>query len=708
MRRIALSAMAATSLLVAENIELGEITVTTATKTEKKIEGVSASVIVLDEETIEKMGASTLGDVFAKTPGLVRQYGTFPSASSKSKSSISIRGMGATGTLFLIDGERLAGEVSNPYDLDRIPASEIERIEIVKGPMSTLYGADAVGGVINIITKKPTEAFQGSFGIKTGANTDGDGRNTNVDLNVRGKKGKASYSFFVNGMDSSPYTQREQAKVLVKTKTGAVPPSQHPHPGTGSMRDVYDTDVTYREDAKVFNIGAKLGYELSETLQANLSLGYMDEERDGVYIGYFHPSGIKVDTPQGKRPLPVYNVPVNSHDDNTRRNISGDLQWTATDDLFLKLKIYNSYYEKRNTTTMKYWKDFAFPNEEASAANGMNANVDITSYELSGNYALNDAHLLTFGTEYREEKRDATVFDSTPNMGRKEVDYKSVYLQDEWEVSDTVNVIAGARYDAISNAENKPTFKLGVVKNFSELLNVRANFAQGYRTPDIRELYINKQTPMGLIIGADVAGYDLKPEFTNAFELGASGKSGGFSYTATLFYNQIDDRIEMVPGSLPRSYTFKNISDAETKGMELMFDYDFGNGFYTALTWNELRTEDKKTGKDLEFNPERVVSLKADYSISENFSMGVLATYTGKQYYSKTEMRPVNGKPQKVKVDKTADAFTLVDLTASYTFGEKNTYELYGGINNLFDEEVDDVLGSNVGTYFYAGMRVKF
>ena len=59
--------------------------------------------------------------------------------------------MGGTGTLFLIDGERLAGEVKNPYDLDRIPASMIERIEVVKGPMSTLYGADAVGGVINII-----------------------------------------------------------------------------------------------------------------------------------------------------------------------------------------------------------------------------------------------------------------------------------------------------------------------------------------------------------------------------------------------------------------------------------------------------------------------------------------------------------------------------------------------------------------------------
>jgi len=530
MKKIILSAVVASIALQAENIDLGEITVTTATKTEKKIEGVSASVIVIDEEAIEKMGASTLGDVISRTPGLTRQYGTFPSASSKSKSSVSLRGMGATGTLFLIDGERLAGEVKNPYDLDRIPASQIERIEIVKGPMSTLYGADAVGGVINIITKQPKEGFQGSFGIKTGSNTDGDGKNHEIDLNLRGKKDKLKYSFYVNALKSTPYTQNERANVLVPTSNGKVPPSQHP--GFPNASDTYDTDVTYREKAEVFNVGAKLGYEVTDTLSTNLSFSYMDEEREGVYIGFFHPSGY---IGGNGRPIPVFNVPVNSKDENSRRNISGDLQWAASDDLFLKFKIYNSFYEKRNTTTMKEWQDFGFTSEAQSAANGMNADVDITSYELSGHYALSDAQILTFGAEYRDEKRDGTLFDSTPNMSRKEVDYKAIYLQDEWEASDTLNFVLGARYDAISNAQNKATFKLGAVKNFSELFNLRFNFAQGYRTPNIKEMYINKQTPNGLQQGAEVVGYDLKPEFTNSFEIGARGKQGGFGYSAALF-----------------------------------------------------------------------------------------------------------------------------------------------------------------------------
>lgn len=782
-KRIILSAVVASVALQAEIVNLEEITVTTATKTEKSIEGVSASVIVIDEKAIEKMGASSLGDIVSRTPGLTRQYGTFPSASSKSKSSVSLRGMGATGTLFLVDGERLAGEVKNPYDLDRIPASMIECIEVVKGPMSTLYGADAVGGVINIITKQPKDGFKGSFGIKTGANIDGEGKNHDIDLNFRGKKDKLKYSFYANGLKSTPYTQNERADVRVgggkqkpshvrdipmpgylkpdNPKThghvfylhpdGTVKPKS-PHAGTNyaadsafgqasfdtfkhgvsaNAKDFYDTDVTYREKANVFNIGTKLEYELTDTLSAGVVFSYLNEERWGTYNGFAHPFGFKPPVGHKKNPIvgykpdgtpigfvdkkghpkgmcPAWNVPVNSHDENTRRVLSGDIKWAASEDLFLKFKVYNTYYEKRNTTTMKHWQDFGFPNEKKSAANGMNADVDITSYELSGNYVLDDAHLLTFGAEYRDEKRDSTVFDSTPNMSRKEVDYKAIYLQDEWKISDTLNVVLGARYDAISNAENKTTVKLGAVKNFSKLFNLRLNFAQGYRTPDIREMYINKQTPNGLQLGAEVVGYNLKPEFTNSFEIGMSGKEGGFGYSTAIFFNKIEDRIEKVGGQQPNSYTFVNVSKAETMGLEFVMDYDFDNGLYTAFTWNELRTEDKDTGKDLEFNPQRTLSLKTEYSISDNFNVGLLATYTGEQNYSTFMMKPINGKPTKVKLDKTTDAFTLVDLTTSYKFGAENKYEVYGGVNNIFDEKVEDVLGSNVGTYFYAGARVKF
>ena len=126
------------------NSSLEEVMVTTATKTEKNIEGVSASIIVITEEEIQKTGASTLDKILEKVPSINAQYGRFPHPSASSKASISLRGMGANGTLILVDGKRLSGETESPYEMTRITASMIERIEIVKGSMSTLYGSDAI------------------------------------------------------------------------------------------------------------------------------------------------------------------------------------------------------------------------------------------------------------------------------------------------------------------------------------------------------------------------------------------------------------------------------------------------------------------------------------------------------------------------------------------------------------------------------------
>ncbi|HBQ44813.1 MAG TPA: TonB-dependent receptor, partial [Thiomicrospira sp.] len=94
-----------------------------------------------------------------------------------------------------------AGEVKNPYDMDRISASMIERIEVVKGPMSALYGADAVGGVINIVTKQPEDGFRADVAVLGGANADGDGANKQLSANVRGGVGKFRGSFYASTTD---------------------------------------------------------------------------------------------------------------------------------------------------------------------------------------------------------------------------------------------------------------------------------------------------------------------------------------------------------------------------------------------------------------------------------------------------------------------------------------------------------------------------
>jgi outer membrane receptor for ferrienterochelin and colicins len=675
--------------------DLGEITVTTATKTEKKIDGIAASVEVITEKKLKEVGATSLKEALEKTSGVHLQYGTFPNASSKSKSSISIRGMSVNGTLLLIDGRRLAGEVKNPFDLDRIPASIIERIEIVKGPMSTLYGADATGGVINIITKQPTSTPVTNIELKYGANKHGDGDVKNINFDTRGKIGNFKYSIYANHTNTDPYTQRESTNVYAGGSR-ALPSAVGPL--GGNIPNSYsDLPVTYREDSQTSNIGSRLEYDFNEQHTLGFEFNYMDEERSGSYIGYFHPSNYTM----GGNQIPIFNVPVESEDDNKRLDLGLDFTSFMTDKLTTKFKVYRSDYKKRNNTFATYWDQMGYASKEDSKSDGMRADVEVMTYEAIANYAITDAHLITAGVEKRDEQRDATVFAQANEFSRKEVDYKAIYLQDEWEIDETLNAIFGVRYDAISSADNKATFKVGMVKNFSELWNLRGNFAQGYRAPDIRELYINKQTPAGLQQGSETVGYDLKPEFTNSLEVGLSGHQGKFSYQTSLFYNKIKDRIsEVNKGSY---YTFENISKAKTYGSELSLSYDFTQELNTTFNWNELRTKNDDTGEDLELNPERILSLNVGYKITPTIQTSIMAKYIGEQYYLKTLNK---GASNESTDDAQTNAYTLVNLNLSYKMNKN--IELFGGVDNIFNRKVDDVLGSNKGTFFFTGLRATF
>lgn len=698
MNKIVISAIAAVFLATNSfsNTTLDEILVTTATKTEKNIDGVNASIEVITSEDIQKIGAQSLKDVISKKSSLNIQYGTFPNASSKSKSSISIRGMSANGTLFLLDGRRLAGEVRNPYDLDRIPASIIERIEIVKGPMSSLYGADATGGVINIITKKPSSTPQIILDARYGQNKASEAKNKNLSLSIQGKKDKFEYSFYANKVLTDPYTQNEIANVRIGPKKikpsspAGMLPNNVP-PILKQLKDTYNHNVTYREDSDISTLGGRFSYIFSENTKLGFDLNWFKEEREGSYIGYFHPAKVM------NNKIPVFNIPVKSKDNNERVDLSLDLEQNLKDDLTLKLKAYKSKYEKRNTTTAVYYKQMGYQTQEESANNGMNANVDVVSYEGNLIYSLNNSHLFVFGLEHRQEDREATVFSQGDGFDKRDVNYKSVYLQDEWQINDRLSAILGARYDDISTADAKPTFKLGLTNKFSNLANLRVIFAQAYRAPDLRELYINRQTPNGLNQGSMVRGYNLKPEFTNTYEIGLGGSSNNFSYDVALFLNDIKDRIQetKVAGNVN---TFVNIHKAQTKGLELNLSYDILSNLSTNFNYTYLKTEDKNSKKDLEFNPEHIANLSLNYNPIKELSISPSLKYVGEQYYKES----VNN----TFIDKKTKSYTLVDLNLDYAINKN--LNLYGGVDNIFDKKVDDVLGSNVGTFYFAGIRAKF
>ena len=665
------------------NSSLEEVMVTTATKTEKNIEGVSASIIVITEEEIQKTGASTLDKILEKVPSINAQYGRFPHPSASSKASISLRGMGANGTLILVDGKRLSGETESPYEMTRITASMIERIEIVKGSMSTLYGSDAIGGVINIITKKVDKNVS-TLDLKYGSNGDGDAVNKNVNFTNRGSVDKLRYKINTSIDDTTPY------KINKSYTQQAINPSSGADLNGNSLDNISGNyDVTYKDEATVKTIGTRLEYDFSDNFTAGLDLSYFTEDREGQYLGNASATSGGL----------ITNTPVNSEDKNRRIDISSDFKYLINDDLSMNTKVYRSYYKKRN-----YTDPLTF---DGATNTKFSANVTIDTLESDLTYILNDSNIITTGLEYRKETRDSGAINpdaSSSEFITKVVNYKSLFIQDEIEISDTLNAIVGTRYDNISNADNKITLQAGLVKEIAEDTSIRANYAQGYRTPDIAELYVVSMYYKGakrygseVINTIKTESYDLKPEQSQTFELSLSNKYENLSSVFTIFNNKVKDKIDLVSyndsSSSTKYYTSENIDQVDIKGAEVSFDYDLNKDIDLGLNATYLKTEDESTGKELTYTPNISASFSVNYKITNDLNTNLMLRYIGEQYSNSTNTEQTND-------------YTLVDLGAQYQINKNIEY--YLGVDNIFNKEVDEEIGTNVGSYYFTGLRITF
>ena len=663
------------------NTALEDVTVTTATKTEKNIDGVSASVIIVTKEDIEKISASTLKDVFEKIPSINAQFGRFPHPSSASKASVSIRGAGANGTLILIDGKRLSGETEGPYELNRIPAAMIERIEIVKGSMSTLYGSDAIGGVINIITKK-VDKNNSTLDVKYGQNGHGEAKEKNVNFTTAGKKEDIKYKLFGSIIDTSSYSKNKSyTQVATNPTTGAVL-AANPQNGINGTNK-----VTFGDDSNVKNIGTRIEKDLNDSVTLGVDLNYLDENREGTYIGSAQYAGGGL----------IKNTPVNSEDNNRRFDVSSDLKYQINDDLSGQTKVYRSYYKKRNETT-----PITF---EGPVSTKFSANVTIDTIESNLTYSLNDSNIITTGVEFREETRDSSAINpvaSSSDFITKKVKYESLFVQDEIALTDSLNATMGARYDKISNADNKATIQAGLVQKLTENTNLRANYAQGYRAPDIAELYVvspsykdGKRFGSDVIYGPKTTAYDLKPEQSQTFEIALSNRLEKLFSEIVLFNTKIDDKIELVSygAGNAKYYTSENLDKVDIKGVELNLDYTLNHNADLNFNLTYLNTKDKSTNKELIFTPDLSASLGFNYKILSNVATNLSLRYLGEQY-SDTQNTA------------TTDDYTLVDVGVKYDVNK--TLTLYTGIDNIFDTKIEEELGTNVGAYYFAGARIKF
>lgn len=194
------------SLLTMKDVYLNTVTIT-GTRTPKTLDNTPVVTRVITAEDIKKLDATNIKDVLlAEIPGVEFSY------SMNQQVSMRLQGLGGMSVLFLIDGERLAGETLDNIDFQRLSMDNIERIEIVKGAASALYGSNSVGAVVNIITKSQSEPWQAQvntrYGSKYGEQRHGgmlsfrQGRFTNI-LNVQYDKQDSYHVYDKGGQDST-------------------------------------------------------------------------------------------------------------------------------------------------------------------------------------------------------------------------------------------------------------------------------------------------------------------------------------------------------------------------------------------------------------------------------------------------------------------------------------------------------------------------
>ena len=671
------------------SIALPTVYVTTATRTAHDITTTPAPIQLIDSSDVQAAGATTLRNILDLAPGLYV---------SPSGANLQIRGLGHSDTVYLIDGRRIEGEFSNSFELERIVAPMIERIEIVRGPASMLYGADALGGVVNIITRRPTTGLEGSVDVQYGANDGGDGARALFSADLRGGLEDLSFSLYASRLSRRPYAERETARVGVAQSGVQVAPSAHSNSQVRNrLPDSYVVDVDYRDRSDVETLGGTLEWRFRPDLKLTLDLNAMREEREGTYISSRYATNF---TASGKT-IQAANIPARQFDDNERLDTAATLDWSVMDGLDLRYRLHYSRYDKDRVVHAVHYADLGYATRQDSASSINRSTMTQWINELTAVWRPVDAHTLVGGFEHRDNDVDSTAYEVDART------FDSTFIQHEWRILPSLNAVYGARYDDDSVGGSHLSLQAGGVWSPSPLARVRANFAQGYKSPDDRSLYVDQVNPQGVaMLGAEVinpdqgktSAHDLDPESSDTLEIGLAGGTTTWDYGVTLFQTSVTDRIEMVrEGTGLATYnTFRNISEARIRGVEAEGSLSLTRDLRARAAITHLEAENRTSGDRLLNTPGTLASLALDYALGADWLLQAIVRYTGEQDYLGTAGT------------ETAAGYTLVHFKASYSPLALAGLEIHGGIDNLLDEKIDPALGSDPGPYAYLGLRYRF
>lgn len=661
-----------------ETNELSEVKVTTATRTERVLSSLPLPMTIITSEAIMKSGVTRLNEILSEQTGII----LIPDESGFE--GIQMQGLDAAYTMILIDGVPLVGRSSGVLDLSRVSVGNIERIEIVKGASSALYGSEAMGGVINVITKRPKkDMFTGSLSYRYATFNTSD-----ANTNLLWKKKKFSANLFANFYSTEGYDLDKSTPLK-------------------NLEPFYN-----------FTIQPKIYYDFSENLKLIVNNRFYDMKMDNRAI-------IDSENYTGDAKEKEWNSQL-KFEHKWSSKVYSEYEFYATNyqnDSFLKDQnniVFESAYYNQWLIRPELRTTISLKNDKLTGGVGLNyETLDRTYFEKQVNFNSQYVYLqydynptekwnVLAGFRYDNHSEYASQF--SPKLA---VNYK---INENFSLKSSV----GYGYKA-------PDFR----QLCFDFTNPSVGYTVlGYNVAEDRLNQLEKQGQLLSRVDGVNFGEPLKPESSINVNFGTFYKRNKLRLDVNAFYNSIenliDTRVVAQKTNGQNVFSYFNISKIFTYGLEFNSTYDFTKQLSVSFGYQFLTAKDKSVLDNFEnyqyirnSDLQTIQIKKSDYFGLFNRSKhtaNVKFAYTIPKiktdinlrvfYRSKYGMFDTNGNQILDKYDTFVDGYFLTNLSISKYIGDK--FMLQAGANNLFDFTDPSQISNLAGRQFFARIQYNF
>ncbi len=637
--------------------------VVSATKTDEKRKDIPNSMVIMDAMDISESSARTLGELLNNEPGMdLSSYGNYGGASQE----IHIRGMSGNGTQVFVNGVNINSPSLGTADLAMIPLNNIERVEVVKGSGSLLYGTGASGGVVNIITKGPERGVN-SFSIGTGYGTD----DTYGTAFEQGMFVSENFGYYLTGN--------------IK--------------GTDGFRD--NSYLDHRD------VSLKLVYDMGDIF--NLSLYGDHVNRDyglpGVnppeYTREFYFLGTKVYNGEVQSLLDK-GYDVNSHVALEAK--SRPVEW-------LSLRVKTDFSEMENFNYTRYYSSFYYYDRLGVFAPGLPGSKtwvvnEVRTTEANAEITPVEGLSVLLGGEYRDYDwenwnidLDGLGFRNTKTKVTEGIHSKGIYTEVQYRPCKYFKALAGVRHEDHSAFGTESVPRYGLIFNLTENTALKLNHGRHFKAPTPNDLY----WPEGPYTKGNP---NLKPEtgWHSDVTLEQSFLEEMFFLEASYFYWDLDNKIQWGPDS-NGVWTPINLKTYKADGLELGLKVKPIREISLGLSYTYLNADEQNRDyyrQDYGTPDFRYlwVTRRAAYTPERQFKgnliyrndMGLTATatvrYTSDRLWYRTESTTY---PATKTVEYKLASFWTADIKLEQRLFDH--FLLACQVNNLFEEEYDTKFG---------------